>query len=274
MLLGMWTTAATFYGLVWVDFPSLEQLGLLIGHSMVLCGVFTLVFVAAFPPRQRPARAVRPLRMARLADGIARRSTLILWSALMLTVMLGTAAARLRLNPTLDRLRSVTPGAVTLQQLHKTFGLPGEAHVILARGPELEPLLEADERMAADIQSKGPGLRIQAASALLPSGRTQAERASRIKAAGLSPATVRAALEEAAHAEGFREETFEPFVRRLPAILDASKRLTYDGYVQNGFSDLIITSRLEKIASGTVIEAAKTVKQTARYDGKRYTIQN
>ena len=27
MLLGMWTTAATFYGLTFVDFPSLQQLG-------------------------------------------------------------------------------------------------------------------------------------------------------------------------------------------------------------------------------------------------------
>jgi hypothetical protein len=38
MLLGMWTTAATFYGLAVVDFPSLEELGLLIGHSMMVCG--------------------------------------------------------------------------------------------------------------------------------------------------------------------------------------------------------------------------------------------
>ena len=45
MLLGMWTTAATFYGLKFVDFPSLEQLGALIGHSMVLCGILTLVLV-------------------------------------------------------------------------------------------------------------------------------------------------------------------------------------------------------------------------------------
>ena len=53
MLLGMWTTAATFYGLVFVDFPSLEQLGRLIGHSMVLCGVLTLVLVPAPLPRTR-----------------------------------------------------------------------------------------------------------------------------------------------------------------------------------------------------------------------------
>src|SRR5690606_25803157 len=38
MLLGMWTTAATFLGLLVVDFPSLEQLGLLIGLSMIVCG--------------------------------------------------------------------------------------------------------------------------------------------------------------------------------------------------------------------------------------------
>ena len=60
MLLGMWTTAATFYGLTFVDFPSLEQLGALIGHSMVLCGIVTLVLVPALLPlrRPRPARAV------------------------------------------------------------------------------------------------------------------------------------------------------------------------------------------------------------------------
>ena len=55
MLLGMWTTAATFYGLMFVDFPSLQQLGLLIGHSMVVCGILTLVLVPALLPR-RPSR--------------------------------------------------------------------------------------------------------------------------------------------------------------------------------------------------------------------------
>ena len=59
MLLGMWTTAATFYGLVFVDFPSLEQLGRLIGHSMLLCGALTLVLVPASLPRKRRRRARR-----------------------------------------------------------------------------------------------------------------------------------------------------------------------------------------------------------------------
>ena len=57
MLLGMLTTAATFYGLVFVDFPSLQQLGLVIGHSMVACGVLTLLLVPALLPKQPSARA-------------------------------------------------------------------------------------------------------------------------------------------------------------------------------------------------------------------------
>ena len=47
MLLGMWTTAATFYGLMFVDFPSLQELGRLVGHSMVVCGLATLFLVPA-----------------------------------------------------------------------------------------------------------------------------------------------------------------------------------------------------------------------------------
>ena len=73
MLLGMWTTAATFYGLTFVDFPSLEQLGTLIGHSMVLCGILTLVLVPAFLPRRRPARPARSLSMPRFAAWVDRR---------------------------------------------------------------------------------------------------------------------------------------------------------------------------------------------------------
>ena len=72
MLLGMWTTAATFYGLIFVNFPSLQQLGALIGHSMVVCGILTLVMVPALLPRRRPRR-IRALMMPRLAGWIERR---------------------------------------------------------------------------------------------------------------------------------------------------------------------------------------------------------
>ena len=71
MLLGMWTTAATFYGLVFVDFPSLQQLGMLVGHSMVICGVLTLLLVPALLPRQAPRARVRALALPALPIWIA-----------------------------------------------------------------------------------------------------------------------------------------------------------------------------------------------------------
>ena len=90
MLLGMWTTAATFYGLVFVDFPSLEQLGRLIGHSMLLCGALTLVLVPASLPRKR--RRARSLAMPGLAAWVQRNRMLILGGAAVATVVLGIAA--------------------------------------------------------------------------------------------------------------------------------------------------------------------------------------
>ena len=78
MLLGMWTTAATFLGLLVVDFPSLEQLGLLIGASMLVCGIATLVLVPASLPARAPAR-IASLSMPRFAAA-CRRIAASCWS--------------------------------------------------------------------------------------------------------------------------------------------------------------------------------------------------
>ncbi len=109
MLLGMWTTAATFYGLAVVDFPSLEELGLLIGHSMMVCGVLTLVLVPALLPAKPPA--VSALTMAWLARLVVRRRAVILGAAAVITVAAALAAPRLRIDPSLDRLRSTSPAS-------------------------------------------------------------------------------------------------------------------------------------------------------------------
>ncbi len=76
MLLGMWTTAATFYGLTIIDFPSLQELGALIGHGMVLCGLLTLILVPALLPR-RVTKRVPPLTSWWLARFVTSRSRAI-----------------------------------------------------------------------------------------------------------------------------------------------------------------------------------------------------
>ncbi len=238
MLLGMWTTAATFYGLTFVDFPSLQQLGLLIGHAMTICGVLTLVLVPALLPRSIPAGSRRRLTMPWLAEWVARRRRMVLGAAALTTGVLGFAATGLHVNPTLDRLRSVTGAAQLEERLAPMFGLPRDVYVVLAGSADLESLLQTNEQLTAMIGSELPGVGLQSPTRLLPSQATQEQTAARIRDAGLSPDAVRASLERAADASGFRPGSFQPFSDRLPQLLDATNRLTYEGYAANGLGDL------------------------------------
>jgi len=238
MLLGMWTTAATFYGLAFVDVPSLQQLGLLIGHCMMVCSLLTLVLVPALLPRTSATNR-RVLTMPRFSGWIAVRRRAILGVAAVLTVGLAGASTRLQIDPTLDRLRSVTPAAQLEEQVAPIFGLPRDVYILFAEGASLDPLLRTDERVAARLAREVPDIQVQAASRLLPSLEAQNASAARIVSASLSPGTVREGLDRAAGAAGFRAGVFQPFADRLPRLLDTSSRVTYDGYVENGLSDLI-----------------------------------
>jgi predicted RND superfamily exporter protein len=238
MLLGMWTTAATFYGLMFVDFPSLQELGRLVGHSMVVCGLATLFLVPATLPRH--TRTVqRALVLPGLAAWVLRHRTAIIAGSIVATVLLGGAAARIRINPTLERLRSVTDAAALEARIGSTFGLPGEVSVIIIQGPDLERLLATTETLVSRLAQQLPAVRVEAAPRLLPSLSTQAQRAKRIHASGIVAADVQASLADAAVTAGFQPRAFDAFAERVPRLLDSSLRLTYDGYVSNGFRDLI-----------------------------------
>jgi predicted exporter len=239
MLLGMWTTAATFLGLVVVDFPSLEQLGLLIGLSMIVCGVMTLVLVPASLPSRAPARPPRSLTLPRLAAAVHARRGLVLAAAAAVTVALGYLATTLKVNPTLERLRSVTEGAVLVEQVTRMFGLPAEVYVVLAEGGELEPLLVANEALVARLRRDAPALALHAPSSVLPSMDTQTARRRRLRDGVPDAGVVAAALSRAAVDAGFRAETFARFADRLPRLVAPDPPITYEGYQQHGLQDIV-----------------------------------
>ena len=238
MLLGMWTTAATFYGLTIIDFPSLQELGALIGHGMVLCGILTLILVPALLPR-RVTKRVPPLTSWWLARFVTLRSRAILIGAIVLTVVLAAAATRIRVDASLDKLRSTSDAAALEQQIAERFGLPRDVYLVIARGPDLESLLIDNEKLVDALARERPSLTLYAPSSLLPSQARQAEAASRIRAAGLTAADVTARLRAAADEAGFREDTFAPFVERLPALLDGTARLTFDGFYAQGLREVL-----------------------------------
>jgi predicted RND superfamily exporter protein len=239
MLLGMWTTAATFYGLMVVDFPSLEQLGRLIGHSMVVCGLLTLVLVPALLSRRTPQRRPRKLIMPSLASFVGRHRTSVLAITALITLALGFAARDLRVNPTLERLRSTTPGAVFEEEVARMFGLPSEVYVVLADDTDLDRALEQNERLRTAVATQMPSMPVQAPSALVPSRARQAAVRTRLAALGRSPTDIASDLAAAARSAGFKPDVFAPFISRLPRLLMPSDDLTYDGYASHGLDDLV-----------------------------------
>jgi predicted exporter len=238
MMLGMVTTAATFYGLMFVDFPSLQQLGRLIGHSMMVCGVLTLILVPALLPRRSSPRARRALVMPALARAIARHRRAILWGTVLLTLGLGAASTRLRINPTLDRLRSTTDAARLEERIGPLFGLPSDVYVVLAEGDALEPLLDTNARLSADLAASIPGMVFEPPTRLLPAAATQQRAADRVKSAGFTADAVRGALERARDDAGFTPAAFEPFAARVGSLLNPPP-LTYDDFVNHGLGDII-----------------------------------
>ncbi|MEO7157756.1 MAG: MMPL family transporter [Vicinamibacterales bacterium] len=237
MMLGMWTTGVMFLALMIVDFPSLEQLGLLIGASMMVCGVTTLVLVpAALPKRPRVTKS-HDVRMPRFAAVVIGRSRTILTAAIVVTVVLGGGLFRLRLDPTLNRLRSVTPGAVMLDEVIRSFALPTNVTVILQEGGDIDPLLEANETLVTALRDELPTLAVQAPSALLPSQRTQQARAALVRAGTPSADRFRADFTKAAEQGGLVAAALAPFLERLER-LRAADPLTYDTLKAHGIDDI------------------------------------
>jgi predicted exporter len=141
-------------------------------------------------------------------------------------------------------------------EIAERFGLPRDVYIVLATGPSLEPLLQTNERLAAALERELPGVASQLPSALVPSEARQARTAARIATARLTPEAVRASLEQARAAEGFRAGTFEPFEAALPRLLDAGQRLTYDEFVGQGLGDLLEPLIVKRADGWTLVSYA------------------
>ena len=241
MLLGMWTTAATFLGLLVVDFPSLQQLGLLIGVGMLVCGVLTLMIVpAALARAPRLLRTVerRSFELPALASAVRRHRVPVLVAAGLLTVASAVLMSTLRVNPTLERLRSVTPGALLTEQVTEDFGLAGDVVLVVEAGEDLQAMLERNERLVEQVRRAVPSLEMHAPSTLLPSDRTQEARRRAVQQGLPATAVLRTSLETATAEAGFRPDAFESFVERLPRLTAPTQRISWDAFAEHGFDDI------------------------------------
>jgi predicted RND superfamily exporter protein len=237
MLLGCFTTAATFLALTWIDVPGLQELGRLVGIGMLLGGPLTLVLAAVL----LPARVKRPraLRATWLARFVRRYRWGILVAASLVTAAAVPLAARLDVDLRLQRLQPATPAVRLQQEIAQRFGLDRNVALALAQGPALDALLIADRRFEAAIGAHAPGVPASGPSRLLPPADEQAATSRVLAAAASELPAIRARFSAVASDVGFRPGVFDAFLEKLPRLLDAAQRLTYDGYVDHGLGDIL-----------------------------------
>ncbi|MFP5380258.1 MAG: MMPL family transporter, partial [Vicinamibacteria bacterium] len=238
ILLGAVTTTATFLGLWFMSFPSLQQLGVIVGVGILLAALLTLTLLVAGLPGPAWAAEARDLALPGLARFVGTHRRRILIASALLTLPLAAGLARLEVNPTLERLRPRGEGFAVEDELTRRFGLPQDLLLVVAEGPALAPLLDAHAQVMQALAGVSD-LRLSSAATLVPEADTQAARAARLaQAAADAPAAI-AAVNEAADDLGFVADTFAPFAARLPVLLDGDARLTPEGYRQHGLGDVL-----------------------------------
>jgi len=238
VVLAQATTAATFCALLFIDFPTLEDLGGLVGLGIVLCCGFSLLLLPALLSRQtsHPGRA---LSAAWLGNFVAHRAGPIVWVGVAATIGLGVAASRLHLDTHIEKLQARTRGAELERELADRFSLPSDVLLVLNENDRIEPLLEADSRLKQALAAKDPTFIVSGIGLLLPAEAAQAAVAEQIRASGLVAADVERDIRAAGEQAGFRPDAFAPFFARLPRLIDTAQRIDYDGLIAHGLGPLV-----------------------------------
>jgi uncharacterized protein len=255
------TTAVTFLALLLMDFPSLQELGGLVGTGILVCGALTIVILPALLVTLPPPRHAGGLTTERLGRLVAGARGAILVGAAALTVGLAPGLLRVRLVATLDKLRPPTAASATEATIASSFGVTQDVYLAVAEGPRLESLLEDQQRFAARLRAEAPGVRLQTPVALLPPTQEQDSRARRLDRARLDVDGIRRDLARATVDAGFRPDAFASFDARIARVLDPIHRLSFDAYRQHGLADVL--APLVRHVSGGYITVAYVFPATA-----------
>jgi predicted RND superfamily exporter protein len=239
VVLAQVTTAATFLALLFIDFPTLQDLGAIVGTGILLACAFTLVLLPALLSRDRSKRRSRALTTPWLGRFVVRRSRPIVAAAAIATVVLGAAASRLHLDMGLERLQAQTRGSQLEHEVAARFSLPADVLLVLNESDRLEPLLTTDAQVTDELAAHHPDLAVSGISLLLPPAQAQRAVSAHIRETGASAAETAAAIRAAAERAGFRPDALGPFLLRLPRLLDPEARITYDGLIEHGLGSIV-----------------------------------
>ena len=257
------TAATATASLATASFKGLAEFGFILTVGMFMMMLHTLLTVPALMRlwwRISKPRAPQTITF-RLLPWVARKSVDFVGRHARLVVGLGFGifllsllfVPAIRLEKHFEIAGADNPAVAAQNLLSARFGIEGSPNVLLIAGGEQEVLGRAEE-LTAGLEAYRHRAVIKSLfspTILLPSARTQSERASSL--AGVNLAASARALEESLRENGFRTEPLQPFIDRLrklgqglgrggdpitletaakilpPGLLDNSIRKTGDG---------------------------------------------
>lgn len=218
------TTAAAFLVIALSCLTVVQQLGVLTcaGMLITIAEFFVLYPALGFLLLRRRAALPPPRDTPRLGAWAAtaqRRAHLVRGAALLLTALCALAAARVGLDPSLQRLRPADSPALRVQEeIAARFTRPDRGGAVLVGAPDTEAALLAGEAVAERLRAyRDQGLlrSVQTVDALLPSAAVQRARLAEYNA--LPRAEALTMLDGALRAEGFKPERFATFTTAFAA---------------------------------------------------------
>jgi predicted RND superfamily exporter protein len=257
------TAATATASLATASFKGLAEFGFILTVGMFMMMFHTLLTVPALMRlwwRISKPRAPQTITF-RLLPWVARKSIDFVGRHARLVVGLGFGIFLLsllflpaiKLEKHFEIAGADNPAVAAQNLLSARFGIEGSPNVFLIAGGEQEVLGRAEDLTAGleAYRHRGVIKSLFSPTILLPSARTQSERASSL--AGVNLAASASALENSLHENGFRTEPLQPFIDRLrklgqglgrggdpitletaakflpPGLLDNSIRKTRDG---------------------------------------------
>jgi len=262
------TAATATISLAFSSFKGLAEFGFILTVGMFMMMLHTLLTVPALLQlwwRVRKPRAPETITF-RLLPWVARKSVDCVGRHARLVVGLGVAMFLLSLvflpaikfEKHFEIAGADNPAVAAQNLLSARFGIEGSPNVLLIAGGEQEVLGRAEELTARldAYQQRGVIKSIFSPTILLPSVRTQSERASSL--AGVNFEASARALEESLRENGFRTEPVQPFIDRLrklgqpgglsndPITLEMATKLLPQG---------LIDKSIRKTADGSYVAA-------------------
>ncbi len=173
VVLAQMTSVATFLALLVIDFPTLQDLGSLVGLGMLFCCAATLVILPASLPRRSGPNIGREITTPWLGRFVSRGSRPIVWVSLLATIALGAASTRLKFDTGIEKLQAQTRGATLERDLAARFSLPQDVLITINEHTDIESLLAADARLTEALATRAPQVVAGIVAFILPSARDQ-----------------------------------------------------------------------------------------------------